>query len=231
MQHLEIGSFSIGTGSAGVQHWVASAIGELCAAHPKLKVITSERLWYQLPDALMASEFDVALGEASALEGNPDIVVSRLPRRPGSVICRAGHPLTRLARVGIEDLQRYRLVGPYLARRLGEPFAPDAALGAMSEDSRYFVRAIVCASWNAIREIVARSDVIAFRARAVLRRPKNVGTLVVLPFEAPWLVTDLAIMWRRDRMQHPALKAFRDIARRAEALVMGEGQGALHVVA
>ncbi|MCW5737148.1 MAG: LysR family transcriptional regulator [Enhydrobacter sp.] len=231
LQQLDIGSFSIGTGSAGVQHWVASAIGELCATYPNLKVLTSEHLWHQLPDMLMASEIDVAVGEATGLEGNPDIVVARLPRRPGAVVCRAGHPLTRLAKVGIEDLERYRLVGPHLARRFGLSFSPGSALGEMSEDSKYFVPAIVCASWPAIREIVARSDAIAFRARAVLTLPENRGSLSVLSFEAPWFMTELAIMWRRDRMQHPALKAFRDIARRNEALLMGEGRDRLHAVA
>jgi DNA-binding transcriptional LysR family regulator len=146
-------------------------------------------------------------------------------------VCRAGHPLTRLAKVGIEDLERYRLVGPHLARRFGLSFSPRSALGEMSEDSKYFVPAIVCASWPAIREIVARSDAIAFRARAVLTLPENRGSLSVLSFEAPWFMTELAIMWRRDRMQHPALKAFRDIARRNEALLMGEGRDRLHAVA
>jgi DNA-binding transcriptional LysR family regulator len=218
LQQLQIGEFSVGTESSGIQHWIASAIGELCAAHPQLKLLTSEHPCHQLQDVLMASEIDVAVGEAIGLDGNPDIVVSRLPRRPGGVVCRGDHPLTRLGHVGIEDLQRYRLVGPLMPRRLGMHFSPASTFGTMSGDSRYFVPAVVCPDWNAIREVVGRSDAVAFRARAQLQRPENLGDLVILPFEPSWLVTEFAIMWRRDRMQHPALKAFRNAVRCSEAL-------------
>lgn len=221
LQRLELGAFSVGTGSGGVQHWLAVAIGQLCAANPNLRVRISEHYWFDLPTLLMASEIDVAVGEASGIEGNSDIVVSRLPRRPVGLVCRAGHPLTKVGRLRIEDLQDYRLVGPPMPLRLGNQLPARSTFGSMSADGRYFEPAILCSGWPAIREIVTRSDCVAFRPLAVLRRPENLGSLVILPFEAPWMATEFAIMWRRDRMQPPALKAFREIARRWEAAVFG----------
>jgi DNA-binding transcriptional LysR family regulator len=229
LQGLQVGTFAIGTGSAGVLHWAAVAVGDLCAANPKLTVQISELPWYQLPDALMAADIDVAVGEASDLAGHPDIVVSRLPRRPSGVVCRAGHPLTKAAKIGIEDLAQYRLVGPRMPRRVGMNLPAQSAFGSMSADSRYFTPAVLCAGWGAIRQIVLRSDALAFRPRPVLDTPEN-NDLVILPFEAPWMCTDYAVMWRRDRMLHPALKAFREAARRSEAAVMG-GKGSLRAVA
>ena len=229
LQGLQDGVFTIGTGSAGVLHWVAVAVGELCAANPKLSVQFYEYPWYQLPDALMAADIDVAVGEASDLAGHPDIVVARLPRRPSGLVCRAGHPLTKAAKISVDDLAQYRLVGPRMPRRVGMNFPTQSAFGSMSADSRYFTPAILCAGWSAMREIVQRSDALAFRPRPVLNAPEN-SDLVILPFEAPWMCTDYAVMWRRDRMLHPALKAFREAARRSEAAVMG-GKGSLRAVA
>lgn len=221
LQGLELGEFAIGIGTGGVQHWVASAIGELCAANPKLGVRTAEYPWYQLADALMSSEIDVAVGEASGLDGHPEIVVARLPRRPGGVVCSASHPLAKAEKVTVDDLAPYRLVGPRLAGRLGIHLPAHSALGSMSADSRFFTPAILCPGWDAIREIVRRSDAVAIRPLSALQAPQNRADLAILPFSPPWLVTEFAVMWRRDRMQHPALKAFREAARRSEAAGVG----------
>lgn len=221
LQGLQIGSFSIGMGRGGVQHWIASAIGDICAIYPALEVKTGEYYYYQLADALMASEIDVAVGEASGVEPYPNIVVSRLPRRRVGVVCRAGHPLTKLSKVGPDDLRQFRLVGPPMPRRVALQFPRGSALGSASADGRYFLPAVLCTGWFAIREIVSRSDGIAFRPMPALGEAGTLGPLELLPFEAPWLSTEFAIMWRRDRMQHPALKAFRDACRRSEALLAG----------
>lgn len=216
LQGLETGSFSVGTGRGGVQHWIASAIGDICFTHPALKVRTSEYYYYELADALMSAEIDVAVGDASGLDAYPHIVLSRLPRRRVAVVCRPGHPLTKVGRIGVDDLRQFRLVGPPMPRRVLMQFPRECPLGSTSSDGRHFVPAILCSGWYAIREIVGRSDAIAFRPVPALNDASTLAPLEMLPFEAPWLATEFAIMWRRDRMQHPALKAFRDACRISE---------------
>jgi DNA-binding transcriptional LysR family regulator len=222
LQGLETGGLRVGIGSAGPQQWVGRAIGDICAANPKLKVNNVELAGYHQPDALMAGEVDVAVGEPCDLTAYPDIVLARLPQRPVAFFCRKEHPLTRLNQVEIEDIAAYSFAGPRLRRRFGIHFPASSAMGSMSADGQYFEPSILCANWTAIREIVLRSDVVSARARAILNAPENRADLAVLPFEAPWFHTQLAIMWRRDRMPHPALKAFRDAVRRNEAVAMGD---------
>jgi DNA-binding transcriptional LysR family regulator len=230
LQGLQIGEFSIGCGSASIQQALGGAVGDLCASNPALKVRTVELPWYQLPDALMSAEIDVAMGEPSDLAGNPEIVVSRLPRRTVRLVCRLGHPLAGASHVSMEDMMRFPFVGPRLPRRIGMYFPANSALGEMSADSRYFTPTILCTGWNAIREIVLRSDALAVRPLAVLQAPENSGDLVILPYDGPWLFTEFAVMWRRDRMVHPAIKVFRDAVRRNEAAVLG-GKSAPSAVA
>jgi hypothetical protein len=60
--------------------------------------------------------------------------------------------------------------------------------------------------------------------RAILDAPERRVELVTLPFEPPWLHTDFAVMWRRDRMEHSALGVSREAAQRDEAAVTAPGK-------
>lgn len=221
LQGLEMGEFRIGAAAYVTQLWLGAAIGQLSAAHPKLKIRSTERLWYQLGDALMASEIDVAVGEASELAGHPEIVVSRLPRRPGVFICRVRHPLARRSAVEIGDIAAFPLAGPLLPRRVAGYLPASSALGSLAADGLSFQPAIFCESLIGIGDLVETSDALGLMPRAALMRAEKRKDLVALPLEPPWLCTEQALMWRRDRMVHPALKTFRDAVRRCEAAVMG----------
>jgi DNA-binding transcriptional LysR family regulator len=222
MQGLEAGELRVGVGTAGPQQWVGSAIGDLCATNPKLRVTHVELIGFQHPAALMAGEIDVSVGEPGDLSGYPDIVVSRLPQRPIVFFCRRGHPLTRSSELDIEDIAAFPFVGPRLRRRFGEHFPANSAMGSMSADGQFFEPTILCPAWTTIREIVCRSDAVSARAQGLLSATELRENLVVLPFSAPWFHSELAVMWRQDRMPHPALKAFRDAVRRNEVIAMGD---------
>lgn len=220
LQGLQVGEFRIGASSFATQVWLGGAMGEVCARHPKLKLRSMEYLWHHLPDALMASEIDVAIGEASELTGNPEIVVGRLPRRSGAFICRTGHPLASKAKVTMDDLARFPLVAPLLPRRIALQLPAESAMGALSADGRHYQPSIFCPTWVGIGDAVQASDAVGTVPRASLPAFLKRHAIVALPIEAPWLRTEQAIMWRRDRMQHPALKTFREAARRSEAAIM-----------
>ena len=222
LQGLEIGEFRIGAVSFVTQLWLGAAIGRLSAAHPRLKVRSLERHWHDLANALMAAEIDVAIGEASELDGNPEIVVSRLPRRLGAVICRMGHPLAGKARIEIGDLAGFPLAGPRLPRRIAAHLPPQSALGGVASDGLSFHPAILCETIIGMADLVESSDALGLVPRVSLGHVRQRAGVVALPFEAPWLCTEQALMWRRDRLAHPALKAFRDAARRCEAAIMGK---------
>jgi DNA-binding transcriptional LysR family regulator len=235
LRGLERGELRIGIGTAGPQQWVGSAIGDLCATNPKLRVCNVELPGHRHADALMAGEIDVAVGEPGDLSGYPDIVMARLPRRPIAFFCRKGHPLTKLPNVEMRHIAEFPLVGPRLVRRFAEHLPKSSALGSMSEDGQFFEPTILCAPWPAIREVVRHSDAITGRARGLLDMSENLADFTILPFTAPWFCSEHAILWRRDRMPHPALKAFCDAVRRHEAHAMKgramSGQKAMRAVA
>lgn len=226
LSSLQAGELRIGVGSAGPQQWVGRAIGELCATHPKLRVSNIGLAGLDQPAALMAGEVDVAVGEPGDLTGYPDIVVARLPRRPCAFFCRKDHPLTRLAKVELEHIAAFPFAAPRLGRRLGMNFPANSAMGSMSPDGQTFEPAILCPTWTAVVQIVSTSDAVSGRARPLLDTPEIGADFAILPFTAPWFCTEHSIMWRRDRMPHPALRAFCEAVRRAEAFVMGDKKAA-----
>lgn len=230
LQGLEAGEFRVGVGPAAPQQWIGGAIGDLSAATPRLRIHNEEFPVGELPGALMAGKIDIAVGEPGDLAGYPDLVVARLPQRPAVFFCRKGHPLTARARIELLDLAEFPLAGAKLTRRIAIHFPEGSAMGAMSADGQFFEPAITCPTFTTIREIVRRSDVVAVRARALVNASDYRGELAVLPFTAPWLHTEYAIMWRRDRMPHPALRAFCDAVRRNEAIMMDDAR-AIQVVA
>lgn len=231
LHDLETGEFRIGLGTAAPQQWVGGAVGELCADNPKLRVRIVEMPGYQHAAALMAGEVDVAVGEPPDLANYPDIVVARLPRRPGAFFCRRGHPLTKLATVTMADIAGFPFAAARLTRRLAANFPAGSAMGSLSADGQYFEPAILCANWTALREIVCHSDAVSARVRALLEMPDNRADFAILPVVAPWLVGEFAMTWRRDRVPHPALKAFRDAVRRNEARTMGGERRTIQAVA
>jgi DNA-binding transcriptional LysR family regulator len=220
LQGLEVGEFRIGAGSFATQLWLGAAIGQLSAAHPRLKVHSTERPWYHLSDALMASEIDVAVGESSELSNSPEVVVSRLPRRRGVFLCRAGHSLLQRTPLSINDIAKFPLAAPVMPRRIAAHLPAGSAMGSLVNGGLSFEPAIFCESLVGIGDLVESSDALGIVPLAAVKRMQQRPGIAVLPFEAPWLCTEQALMWRRDRMPHPALKTFRDAVRRCEAAAM-----------
>jgi DNA-binding transcriptional LysR family regulator len=126
-----------------------------------------------------------------------------------------------LTTVTMADLGRYPLASTYLPRRIGMHFPVDSAMGVMASDPRHFVPSVLCGAWAGIGDVVERSEAIGIAPNAALDALRQRQGLVALRFEAPWMCTEQVMMWRRDRMLHPALKVFREAARRFEEETMG----------
>jgi len=219
LQNLEGGEFRIGAGPIVTQLWLGRAVGELSAAHRQLKVVAVDLPWHDLPNAVMSGAVDVAIGEASDLDGYPDLVVGRLPRRRAAFICRRDHPLAAADRVLMEDLAKYPLASPLLPYRVGVHLPAGSAMGALAKDKGQFVPTIACSTWSAVWDIVESGEALGIVPVAMVKLLRD-RRLKRLAFEPAWMCTEYALMWRRDRVPHPALKPFREIARKHEAAEM-----------
>jgi DNA-binding transcriptional LysR family regulator len=220
MKGLEVGELAIGSGSIGMI-WISRAVGQLVGGHPGLKVRNLELPWWELPEALLRREIDIAVGESSVFATATEIAVDRLSPRQMVMLCRAGHPLAGASHVSLADIARYPLAAPRLPPRIFQKLPTGTPMGSVSTDGRYFSPRIECATWYAIIEAVTLSDAIGAGAPSFLASLAEQAGIAILPFRPVWWSTDYAVARLRDWAPSPAAEAFYTLARAAEASIMG----------
>ena len=206
----------IAVGAFISQSWAASAVTAMKAANPGIAISLRELDWWKLSDAVHDGEFDLAIGELSEANKNPDLVKEPFPEREGSVIIRAGHQLAGRNQVTIEDIAGFPLAGPILPARIAQLLPPACAMGALSEDGQFFIPVIECATPRSMIDVVCASNATCMIWPEYCAEQLKAGQLLELPFHPPWLRVDQGIMYRRGKPLSKAALAFRNVAKSAE---------------
>jgi DNA-binding transcriptional LysR family regulator len=129
----------------------------------------------------------------------------------------------KIAAIGLNDPQRLSVEGwsTALGGSTGDVL-PSSGLpsgqqfGEFESDMRYFVPRICSSNFYTALRIVAQTDALGFILPSFAAHEIEDGSIVVLPFKAPWAVTNYGIMYLRGRMLSPAAAAFRAAAVSAE---------------
>lgn len=198
------------------QSWASAAVTAMKAAHADISISLRELDWWKLSEAVHDGEFDLAIGELSEANKNPDLVKEPFPEREGSIIVGAGHPLAVRNQVTLEELARFPLPGPRLPGRIAQLLPPACALGALSDDGRFFIPVIECATPRSMIDVVSASNALCMIWPEYCTEQLKSGTLRELPFHPPWLRVAQGIMYPRNHPLSPAALAFRAVARGAE---------------
>ena len=206
----------IAVGAFISQSWAAAAVTAMKAAEPGIAISLRELDWWKLSDAVHMGEFDLAMGELSEANKNPDLVKEPFPEREGSIIVRAGHALAGRIEVTIEQIARFPLAGPRLPGRIAQLLPPACAMGALSEDGQFFIPVIECATPRSMIDVVSASNAVCMIWPEYCAEQLKKGEMQELPFHPPWLRVTQGIMYRRNKPLSPAALAFRNVARNAE---------------
>jgi DNA-binding transcriptional LysR family regulator len=86
----------------------------------------------------------------------------------------------------------------------------------MSEDGRFFIPVIECATPRAMIDVVSASNALCMIWPEYCTAQLKAGILQELPFHPPWLRVSQGIMYRRNKALSPAALAFRTVAKNAE---------------
>jgi len=186
------------------------------AADAGIAISLRELDWWKLSEAVHDGEFDLAIGELSEANKNPDLAKEPFPEREGSIIVRGGHQLAGRNQVTLEELARFPLAGPRLPGRIAQLLPPACGLGALSEDGRFFVPIIECATPRSMIDVVSASNAVCMIWPEYCTDQLKSGALNELPFHPPWLKVAQGIMYRRNQPLSKAALAFRAMARSAE---------------
>jgi DNA-binding transcriptional LysR family regulator len=206
----------IAVGAFISQSWAASAVTAMKAADAGISISLRELDWWKLSDAVHSGEVDLAIGELSEANKNPNLVKEPFPEREGSIIVRAGHQLAGRNQVSLEDIARFPLAGPRMPGRIAQLLPPSCGMGALSEDGQFFIPVIECATPRSMIDVVSASNALSMIWPEYCAEQLKSGQLVELPFHPPWLRVTQGIMYRRNKPLSPAALAFRNVARSAE---------------
>jgi DNA-binding transcriptional LysR family regulator len=196
---LETGHIRVGVGPYPAEISVGTAAGRLTGRRPGVQVELVVSHWATLTEAVLDGELDLAIGETSAARENRRLIIEALPPHPGRFFCRPGHPLTRKSRVTLDDLRAYPCSSPILPERF--PLAASA---------------IRADTFQLAKSVVLESDAVGLAMPTMIEGELMDGALVVLPFEAPWLVTNYGFIRLADRTPSPAALAMIDTVREVE---------------
>jgi DNA-binding transcriptional LysR family regulator len=201
-------TFTLAVADAG-QLAFSARIGALLAKEmplARLRVIGIDSM-LALGD-LASSEVDLHIGVAAS---GPGIHVERLFEEQMSLVARADHPAAS-KRLSARDLGAIRHVGVELVPGKGQrsPVAVAFARAGVERDV-----AMSVPSFTAAAAIVAQSDWVTAlpgSLLAVLGSPLRVRALTV---PVPLPAVAMALCWHERTHRDPAMKAFRDLVRRA----------------
>ena len=226
----------LGTGelAIGFGPYAADVLGPHCAArfaadHPGVRLRVSMNDPASVVRLLRARAVDLAVAEGSMLEssaqeaGSALEVVDRLPPLDGYVVVRAGHPLTRMAKIDMADVLDHpfaqvvmltpRILKPMLAARRTIPGPGGSAMPAFP--------AIECPTIGFATRFVANSDAFTFAGLGMVKAELERGQLVAV-LAAPWLRVEWSIVRLRNRTPSPASVAFVEELQLAHAEVLRE---------
>ena len=151
------------------------------AADAGISISLRELDWWKLSDAVHSGEFDLAIGELSEANKNPDLVKEPFPEREGSIIVRAGHQLAGRNQVTLEEIARFPLAGPRLPGRIAQLLPPTCGMGALSEDGQFFIPVIECATPRSMIDVVSASNAVCMIWPEYCAEQLKSGQMLELP--------------------------------------------------
>jgi DNA-binding transcriptional LysR family regulator len=207
------GQLAVGSGPYALEVGVLPALARLTATHPRLRIRVVEGAWRELPPLLLLGSVDVIVVEASIFDEDHRVQVEPLPQHRGCLVCRKGHPLTRLRRVSIDDLEPYPLAGITMRRTFALQVGQTLRKLDVDPRSGDLTPGIATTS---LRAIVLQSDAIGIDLLSQVRAGDGPGSLVILPVDFEIPSTGYGIVKLRGRTLSPAAVAFMQILRDVE---------------
>jgi len=214
---LEAGTLCIGAGPFPAEISVGTAVARLLRAHPRLRVEVLCADPDEITRRVLAGQFDVGIGNPSAIAETPRLRFEPLPSHRAYLACRPGHPLAGRDDLSLDDVLRYPLATTLLPGPQGAAASGGTGAGRLDETSGVFMPTVHVNSLSVGRQIARDSDAL-FPATAEMLAPDvAAGNLVMLDFQLPAMKTEYGVITLAERSLAPATVAFLDHLRIVES--------------
>lgn len=204
------GELRIGAGLTQAASILPDVAQDFHRQYPGVKLTFQVGHWSSLVDDLMHERIDFLISDISELDNHPELLVTPLPPREGSLFCRAGHPLLQ-APITQQRLAQCEFAGSPLPSRIAREMTRLVGREGRPEP----LLAIECNSMGMLRRLTLESDLILLNLVISVAREVEQGLLVDLrPLLPAELAGSMGVMshWgiarRAGRTQSPAAERF-----------------------
>lgn len=198
-----VGELRIGAPPIVAGRFLSTALAGFMRENPNCVVELRTGLVHELRTMLERRQVDVVFGPQSLADPSDALAFSPIIDDRVGILCRAGHPLTRLKRVMPSDLEDQA----WLAHSRGSLLRQqtEAAMVASGVHDMH----IICEtdSIRSVLEIVATTDLITTMPRATTQ-PYLEDRLVFLPFDNPRFHRPLGSITRTKTPKNPVVDRF-----------------------
>jgi DNA-binding transcriptional LysR family regulator len=180
-------------------------LADFRAQYPGVEIHMLEDTQDEMLAMLHADELDCAFASVDPDNIGPDFAATLLWQEEFVVICAPDHPLAARSEITFEELVNEDLIAYRDNSALRLRF--ETTIGRRGLEPR---NAFVCTEMNAVRALASKGLGVAVLPRSVAELD---GPPVVLrPFRPEPVTWPVALVWRADRRQPPAAKAFLALA-------------------
>jgi DNA-binding transcriptional LysR family regulator len=214
----QVRDLSIMAGTYVLESVGMAAAMRMLPLYPRVRVKLQGGNWADVPRALHGREATLGLLDLRGAEPDPGLEVEPLRPQPGVFVVRPGHPLTQRPGIGLADILSYPFL--FISR------APQAVQGPMAA-AREAARAagtphaafpaIVHESPTVAMAALRHGEAVAGVSVPVALAALQAGTVVALPWRAPWVSLHPGVIRLRGRPMGEAEQAYLDLLRDADA--------------
>jgi LysR family transcriptional regulator of gallate degradation len=189
------------------------AIAQVVAANPKLRIATIEGPFERLTEGLRSADIDFILGALRPEEYATDLRGEPLINERVSVVARAGHPLTRVRKIRLNDLLDCQWI-------LSRPGTPARQLFDESFRKRGIEPppdTVETSDLAVLRGLLLNSEMVTAISPQQLYYERRAGLLTVLDFEIGGASRWIGITHRTGSHPSPGAIVLMDAIRRVSA--------------
>ncbi|MBL8575931.1 MAG: LysR family transcriptional regulator [Mesorhizobium sp.] len=214
---IDSGRLILSAGSYPAEISGQEAVGLLSRAHPSILCEFSVKDWPAVLEDVLTARCDLGFADITEAAKHPELETALVRKCALLVVCRSGHPLTRLEQVTLEDIFEFPWAGVHI------PNAAQALLpreqkpyGVVDPITGHGSPRLRVETVTGLKHIVRHSDALSALPKVLLDRDGEELNLTALPLEQPWLVLNYGFIWRRGRSLSPAAMKFRSLVHQIE---------------
>ncbi|UVE19557.1 LysR family transcriptional regulator [Pseudomonas sp. LS44] len=177
--NYELGDLSFGIGPFPAAVLLTDTLARLNGTHRGLRISAQVEDWRTLLEGLRKERVDFLVSTSQAIPESPDLALRMLPPMPCGWFARSGHPILEQARPPISMLHDLALAGVPIPDDARESLRRIMQLGA-AENVSFSVE---CNSFQVLRELAGKSDVILCAPVSSVRDELREGRLQRIHFE------------------------------------------------